>query len=109
MWVTSLEDNLVNPDSLLANSCIARANQNRDREGNFIVTGSGGFPTHPGEVPISPYPTGEVRSLSTEVLPTPPTVPARSWRPGDPIVEPQGVYRLPNGRRIMSQECEGRS
>jgi hypothetical protein len=24
---------------------------------------------------------------------------------GDPIVEPQGVYQLANGRLVISQEC----
>ena len=29
----------------------------------------------------------------------------RSWQQGDPIVEPQGVYRLPNGKLVLSREC----
>jgi large exoprotein involved in heme utilization and adhesion len=29
----------------------------------------------------------------------------RPWQKGDPIVEPQGVYRLPNGKLVMSREC----
>ncbi|UBF25599.1 hypothetical protein K9N68_29180 [Kovacikia minuta CCNUW1] len=29
----------------------------------------------------------------------------RPWKPGDPIVEPQGVYQLPNGQLVMSREC----
>jgi filamentous hemagglutinin family protein len=103
--LASLEDNLVNPDRLLANSCIIRANRNRDREGSFIVTGSGGFPTHPGEVPVSPYPTGEVRSLSAVSSATASVPELGVWKPGDPIVEPQGIRRLSNGRRIMSHEC----
>ncbi|MUL37185.1 hypothetical protein [Gloeocapsopsis dulcis] len=27
------------------------------------------------------------------------------WYIGDPIVEPQGVYRLPNGQLVLSCEC----
>jgi filamentous hemagglutinin family protein len=103
--LAALEDTLVNPDSLLANSCIARTEQNRNQEGSFIVTGSGGFPTHPSEVPVSPYPTGEVRSFSLEPPAMTSTSPAYSWHLGDPIVEPQAVHRQASERRLMSHEC----
>ncbi len=33
------------------------------------------------------------------------TTPRRDWKIGDPIVEPTGVYRLANGQRILSREC----
>lgn len=29
----------------------------------------------------------------------------RPWKLGDPIVEPQGVYKLANGELVMSREC----
>jgi large exoprotein involved in heme utilization and adhesion len=29
----------------------------------------------------------------------------RPWKIGDPIVEPTGVYRLANGKRVLSREC----
>ncbi|PIG94620.1 hypothetical protein [Gloeocapsopsis sp. IPPAS B-1203] len=29
----------------------------------------------------------------------------RPWKIGDPIVEPQGAYRLPNGQLVLSREC----
>ncbi|MEN9520088.1 MAG: hypothetical protein RLZZ381_2676, partial [Cyanobacteriota bacterium] len=29
----------------------------------------------------------------------------RPWKKGDPIIEPTGVYRLPNGELVMSREC----
>ncbi len=28
-----------------------------------------------------------------------------SWQIGDPIIEPQGVYQLPDGELVMSREC----
>ncbi|MEG4010471.1 hypothetical protein QUA41_31220 [Microcoleus sp. Pol11C1] len=40
-----------------------------------------------------------------ETLPSDATSSNRSWQKGDPIVEPQGVYRLPNGKLVMSREC----
>jgi large exoprotein involved in heme utilization and adhesion len=29
----------------------------------------------------------------------------RPWKIGDLIVEPTGVYRLANGKRVLSREC----
>jgi len=94
--LTQLAQNLIDPNTLLANSCIVR---NRQQNGRFLVTGSGGFPVRPGDQPPSTFPTGEVRSL-------PQTQTNQTWQPGDPIAEPQGIYRLANGRLVMSRECE---
>lgn len=96
--LTQLSDNLIDPNTLLANSCIVRS---REQNGSFLVTGSGGLPVRPGDAPPSSFPTGEVRSLpSTE------TQGDRPWQLGDAIVEPQGIYRLPNGKLVMSRECQ---
>jgi hypothetical protein len=47
-------------------------------------------------------------------LPTAPqsasaTAPQKPWKLGDPIVEPQGFYKLADGRWVMSRECEASS
>ncbi|WNZ21525.1 filamentous hemagglutinin N-terminal domain-containing protein [Leptolyngbya sp. NK1-12] len=84
----------IDTDQLLANSCIARTNQ----DGTFLITGTGGLPAAPGNDAASSYPTGEVREI-------PASEAGSSWQPGEPIVEPQGVYRLPDGRLVMSREC----
>jgi filamentous hemagglutinin family protein len=94
----------VDPDQLLANSCIARS----DQRGSFTITGAGGLPSRPGTAVASPFPTGTVQSIPGES-----EVDASGsgsdeeyrWQPGEPIVEPQGVYQLPNGRLVMSREC----
>ena len=96
--LTQLSDNLIDPNTLLANSCIVR---NREQNGSFKITGSGGLPYRPGDAPIASFPTGEVRSL-----PTTQSQSARPWQLGDEIVEPQGIYRLPNGKLVMSRECQ---
>ncbi|MEG3917961.1 S-layer family protein, partial [Microcoleus sp. T3_A4] len=96
--LTELPDNQINTDSLLANSCIVRRNQ--PTRGSFTVTGTGGLPQRPGDVQMSDFPTVDV-----ETLPSDATSSNRSWQKGDPIVEPQGVYRLPNGKLVMSREC----
>ncbi|MBD1852942.1 filamentous hemagglutinin N-terminal domain-containing protein [Cyanobacteria bacterium FACHB-502] len=93
--LADLPANAVDADRLIANSCIART----ESGGTFLVTGSGGLPLRPGTAPLSPYPTGEVR---------PGTAADESalWQAGEAIVEPQGVYQLPNGQLVMSRECD---
>ena len=96
--LTQLVQNFTDPNTLLANSCIVRS-RDRTSNGTFLVTGSGGLPVRPGDPPPASFPTGEVRSL-------PEVQTNQSWKLGDPIVEPQGIYRLANGKLVMSRECE---
>lgn len=100
--LTELPDNQINTDSILANSCIVRRNQ--PTRGSFIVTGIGGLPQRPGDAQMSSFPTVDVETLPSDGTSST-TNPNRSWQKGDPIVEPQGVYRLPNGKLVMSREC----
>jgi len=92
--LTDLPENPINTDTLIANSCIARSPQ---QGGNFLVTGADSLPLRPGDS-VSTYPTGTVQSIPNNTS-------SRPWRIGDPIVEPQGVYRLANGRLLLSREC----
>ncbi|MEG3917969.1 filamentous hemagglutinin N-terminal domain-containing protein [Microcoleus sp. T3_A4] len=96
--LTELPENRIDTDRLLASSCIVR--RSRPTRGSFTVTGTGGLPQRPGDVQMSDFPTVDV-----ETLPSDATSSNRSWQKGDPIVEPQGVYRLPNGKLVMSREC----
>jgi filamentous hemagglutinin family protein len=100
--LTELAENQINTDSLLANSCIVR--RNRPTRGSFTVTGTGGLPQRPGDVQMSDFPTVDVETLPSDGTSSN-TNPNRSWQKGDRIVEPQGVYRLPNGKLVMSREC----
>ena len=111
---TQLSQNLISPNTLLANSCIVRRGQ---QNGSFTITGSGGLPQRPGDAPVSPFPTGEVRTVAADAVTdetdkqSPQSVSSvphplpRPWKLGDPIVEPQGVYQLANGDLVMSREC----
>ncbi|MEQ9622311.1 beta strand repeat-containing protein [Coleofasciculus chthonoplastes] len=90
-----LPDNFIDSDNLIANSCMVRADQ---QNGRFTITGAGNLPLRPGDLTISPYPTGTVRMIPTEST-------TRPWQKGDPIVESTGVYRLPDGRLVMSRDC----
>jgi large exoprotein involved in heme utilization and adhesion len=100
--LTELPENQIDTDSLLANSCIVRRNQ--PIQGSFTITGSGGLPQRPGDAQMSSFPTVDIETLPSDSTPTN-TNPNRPWQKGDPIVEPQGVYRLPNGKLVLSREC----
>ena len=100
--LTELPDNQINTDSLLANSCIVRRNQ--PTQGSFTITGSGGLPQRPGDAQMSTFPTVDIETLPSDGTPSNTNL-NRPWQKGDPIVEPQGVYRLPNGNLVMSREC----
>jgi large exoprotein involved in heme utilization and adhesion len=100
--LTELPENQIDTDSLLANSCIVRRNQ--PTRGSFTITGTGGLPQRPGDAQMSSYPTVDIETLPSDDTSST-TNPKRPWQKGDPIVEPQGVYRLPNGKLVLSREC----
>ncbi|MHC5779604.1 two-partner secretion domain-containing protein [Nostoc sp.] len=100
--LTELPENQINTDSLLANSCIVRRNQ--PTRGSFTITGTGGLPQRPGDAQMSSFPTVDVKTLPSDSTLSN-TNPNPSWQKSDPIIEPQGVYRLPNGKLVLSREC----
>jgi filamentous hemagglutinin family protein len=100
--LTELPNNQIDTDRLLANSCIVRRNE--PTRGSFFITGTGGLPQRPGDAQISTFPTVDIETLPSDGTPSN-TQPNRPWQKGDPIVEPQGVYRLPNGKLVLSREC----
>ncbi|NJN13257.1 MAG: filamentous hemagglutinin N-terminal domain-containing protein [Richelia sp. RM2_1_2] len=96
--ITELPQNPIDSEALIASSCVVRS---RERKGTFFITGSQGFPYRPGDAVPSVYSTVGVQSVTNSIS----EKPRRRWKIGDPIVEPSGVYRLENGRRILSREC----
>ena len=125
--LTPLSENQIDTESLIANSCIARRYE--QQRGSFIITGTGGIPFRPGDAYVMRYQTGTVRSIPNEgdggetsvargnapasvsasqSSPTPQQLTSttrRPWKMGDLIIEPTGIYQLPNGELIMSREC----
>ncbi|MEO0840053.1 MAG: filamentous hemagglutinin N-terminal domain-containing protein [Cyanobacteria bacterium J06643_5] len=97
--LTDLPQNLIDSEALIANSCVVRS---RERSGTFFITGKSNLPYRPGDAVPSTYSAIEVQPITNN---TSSTKPRRRWKLGDPIVEPKGVYRLANGRRILSREC----
>jgi large exoprotein involved in heme utilization and adhesion len=94
--LSELSQTPIDTNALIANSCIGR-NFNK-LEGSFTITGLGGLPNRPGDVSLSTYSTGDVRSVQGDRA-------SNLWHKGDPIVEPQGVYKLPSGQLVLSREC----
>ena len=96
--LTELPQNQIDSETLIASSCVVRSNL---QNGTFFITGKSNFPYRPGDPVPSDYSAVEVQPIPDNTS----TKPRSRWKIGDPIVEPTGVYRLENGRSIMSREC----
>ncbi len=94
--LTDLPDSQIDTNTLIANSCIARGNKRQ--ENSFTITGSGGLRNSPGDGFVSTYSTGNVRNVSEDNQ-------SSGWKKGEPIIEPQGVYKLVSGELVLSREC----
>ncbi|RZM76570.1 two-partner secretion domain-containing protein [Leptolyngbya iicbica] len=88
--LSDFDENIVDTAALTAGSCIARTD---NATGSFVVTGGEGLPQRPGGDNIAVYPTGTVQTVPE---PTPAAF----------LQEPQSVYRLADGRLVLSHECE---
>lgn len=112
--LASLEGNFVNPDQIVAGSCLARRNAEGD---SFVVTGTGGLPVSPDDVQDLPYSlpersrTGSLPQSRTLPTTPPPAIsrPERSWKLGDSIEEAQSVTRTTNGRVMLISSGKGLS
>jgi large exoprotein involved in heme utilization and adhesion len=92
--LNQLANNSIDTNKLLSQTCLIRKD---DPQGTFYITGTGNLPNRPNDLALSDYPTNTIQS-------TPQTA-AKPWKLGDPIIEPQGFYKLADGRFIMSREC----
>ncbi|MBD2256835.1 filamentous hemagglutinin N-terminal domain-containing protein [Pseudanabaena sp. FACHB-2040] len=93
--LSELPDTVVNPDQLIAGSCIAPTVAGT---ASLVITGSDSLPAHPGEAAPAPFATGSVQAIPTPTSSAP-------WQPGDPIVEPNAVTSLANGRLVLARTC----
>ncbi|MEO1147827.1 MAG: hypothetical protein AAFY26_19775 [Cyanobacteria bacterium J06638_22] len=96
--LNDLPESLINTEALIANSCVV---PNADGSSTFVITGAEGLLDRPGEASPLAYPTGDVQSIPDESSGS-----DDSWQVGDPIIEPQGVYQLPNGELVLSHTCQ---
>ncbi|MEM9905438.1 MAG: filamentous hemagglutinin N-terminal domain-containing protein [Cyanobacteria bacterium P01_D01_bin.44] len=91
-----LSDNLINVESLVASSCIVRSDE---QGGALVISSSDSLPEQPLTTTTN-YTTGTVNTIN------PPVAETSAWQLGEAVVEPEAVYQLPDGRLIMSQQCE---
>jgi filamentous hemagglutinin family protein len=91
---TGASPNVIDTNALIANSCISRSSSKQG--GTFFITGSGALRNSPGNGLISVYSTGKVRNIEPI---------SRAWKKGDPIIEAEGLYRLANGKLLLSRGC----
>ncbi|MBD2776918.1 beta strand repeat-containing protein [Iningainema tapete] len=101
--LTQLPSNIIDANALIANSCIAK--RNNQSSGIFLITGNGGLAERPGDTPLFPYPTETIRSISTGELVGTNSKRSSPQKITAPIVEAQGIYRLANGELVLSREC----
>jgi large exoprotein involved in heme utilization and adhesion len=94
--LSQLSTDNINPEQLIAKTCIVRQN---DIQGSFAITGNTNLPNSPGTIAPSTYATATIQT--TEPI----AKSDRPWKIGDPIVEPQGFYKLADGRLVMGREC----
>jgi filamentous hemagglutinin family protein len=65
----------VDASRLIAQRCPqTRSERLARQQGTFYIVGRGGLPYRPGDLPLPPYPTGEVRSIPANQAETPTSV-----------------------------------
>ncbi|MGB7251499.1 MAG: filamentous hemagglutinin N-terminal domain-containing protein [Phormidesmis sp.] len=94
--LTELSESLVNTDQIVANRCTAQIAQG----GTFTVTNADGLPEAPQSAG-SIYSTNTVLSVSRAS-----SVERRSTEQvSEPLTEPQGIYKLSDGRLLLGRDC----
>lgn len=110
--ITPLQNNFVSSEQVVAGSCLARRNADRS---SFVITGSGGLPANPhSEIQEWENLSGaDLTEINTIQLKQPPlnavnasNIPTKKWKLGDPIVEAQGIIRLPDGRVLLGLKSQ---
>ena len=96
--LTEQPDTLLGTEQVVAGSCIAHRNTTN---GSLVVTGAGGLTLRPDDASPAEFTAIQVESLPSEVAQAVETI----WQPGDPIIEPNSVIALENGKRFLSQGC----
>jgi filamentous hemagglutinin family protein len=101
--LVELSGNFVNPDTVVAGSCLARRNV---AQGSFTVTGTGGLPTSPNSDMDGWYgmPGMEVNASISRPQPSlsVQTQDQQQWQLGDAVVEAQGIIKTAEGRQLLS-------
>ena len=93
--LTELPNTLIDSEALVANSCVARSQQ---PSGTFVITGNNTPAESSADVSGTVYATGSIQTIVDN--------PTSSGNLPHPILEPEAIYQLSDGRLIMSRKCE---
>ncbi|MEL7226855.1 MAG: hypothetical protein AAGL17_18970, partial [Cyanobacteria bacterium J06576_12] len=88
-----------------SNSCIS---PNGSVAGSFTIPGAGDLPATSEDSTTSVYSLGDVQPLPTQQPLQPQSSRPQSrpeWEIGDPVVEPESVVKLADGRVVFGQSC----
>ena len=96
--LVELAENLIDSEALVASTCVVRSNK---ISGSFVITEQSSLPYRPGDAISSQYSAIEVQPVTSNTS----SMQNHRWKIGQPIVEPSGIYRLSNGKRLLSREC----
>ena len=101
--LASLSGTLVDPEQVVAGSCLARRN---GEQGSFTVTGTGGLPRTPYTDIQGNYPLTQVQSLDNSRTAGNQKVQKTDnsnvpWKIGDPVQEAQGITVTPEGQILV--------
>jgi len=111
--LTDFNNNLISTEQVIAGSCLARRNIER---GRFVITGRGNLPSNPYNSSDDTWsllsePVAPISSLTQPFSqPNQPNTAqgTRTWKPGDAIVEAQGLVRTGDGRTLLTSVSENR-
>ena len=91
----TLPSGVIDLNALIASSCVAR----RSRQGQFVITGTGGLAPQPDDLANSAFPT-------YELVPHPSKTENAHPSQSASIAESDGIYRLPTGKVVLGRSCE---
>ena len=93
--LAQLPDDVADAQTLIAGSCVGGDRQ----PSSFIISGGNTLSVRPGETPISPYALIEVQPIPDE------GIAANNNSGSSRIVEPEGIFKLPDGRLLLGRTC----
>ncbi len=96
-----LDASFATSEQLISNSCIS---PNSSSVGSFTIPGAGDLPASPEDSAASVYSLGDVQVLPSQTS-SAPSAAKPGWALGDPIVEPESISRLADGRIVFGQSC----
>ena len=101
-----MPDGIVDPDALIATSCLAPSSR---WQGRFRVVGAGGLQSLPNDLASSPFPTLAVPSagtaVSNDLTNTGQDLNQLTVPPHGPIVEADGMYQLEDDSFVFGRIC----